>query len=338
MTTNEVAIPGTVELTSPGLPDPSDRALERIEKQARAMSAAHQLGSALAGTDMVPRDYKGKPDNATAAILYGAELGLSAIQSLQNVFIVHGKPAMYARTMVALAINAGHQVGEIASSAESVTWFGKRGDTGQEFTAEWTIERAKQAEYLSNALYKKQPIEMLRAKAQTEVCRTLFADVLLGMAYSVEDLELEGQPIRAKAERVTAGPKRGMAGLADSLGVGGSAAAASDSVENREPTQVSASDQGEQVDTAAGSAPPADPLCTRAQQQKLAILLDKEKVGDRTAKLEYLRDQFGRPFASSKELTKAEASQLIEYLERVQAEDAAEAEPDTPANAAGAQQ
>lgn len=325
MTSNEVAIPGTVELTSPGLPDPSDRALERIEKQARAMAAAHQLGSALAGTDMVPKDYKGKPDNATAAILYGAELGLSAIQSLQNVFIVHGKPAMYARTMVALAINAGHQVGEIASSAESVTWFGKRGDTGQEFTAEWTIERAKQAEYLSNALYKKQPIEMLRAKAQTEVCRTLFADVLLGMAYSVEDLELEGQPIRAKAERVTAGPKRGMAGLADSLGVNAAADSAADSSAHPEPAQVSATDQGEKVDTAPDNAS-AEPLCTRAQQQKLAILLDNEKVGDRQAKLDYLEAQFGRPFTSSKELTKAEASQLIDFLEQAQAGDAAPAE------------
>ncbi|MBM4522491.1 hypothetical protein GS462_21670 [Rhodococcus hoagii] len=309
MTSNEIAVPGSVELTSPGLPDPSDRALERIEKQARAMAAAHQLGSALAGTDMVPRDYKGKPDNATAAILYGAELGLSAIQSLQNVFIVHGKPAMYARTMVALAINAGHQVGEIASSAESVTWFGKRGDTGQEFTAEWTIDRAKQAEYLSNALYKKQPVEMLRAKAQTEVCRTLFADVLLGMAYSVEDLELEGQPIRAKAERVTAGPKRGMAGLADRLGVSSADA-------DPEP--------GEEAGTAEDGAPAAKPA-TAADIKKLDAALTNAGIVDQAERRTFLSGRVGRELQAAREMTRNEITAVIEFIEN--GEPVADADP-----------
>lgn len=310
MTSNEIAVPGSVELTSPGLPDPSDRALERIERQARAMAAAHQLGSALAGTDMVPRDYKGKPDNATAAILYGAELGLSAIQSLQNVFIVHGKPAMYARTMVALAINAGHQVGEIASSAESVTWFGKRGDTGQEFTAEWTIERAKQAEYLSNALYKKQPIEMLRAKAQTEVCRTLFADVLLGMAYSVEDLELEGQPIRAKAERVTAGPKRGMAGLADRLGV---------SSADADPEPV------EEAGTAEDGAPAAKPA-TAADIKKLDAALTNAGIVDQAERRAFLSGRVGRELQAAREMTRDEIAAVIEFVEN--GEPVADADPE----------
>lgn len=314
MTSNEIAVPGTVELTNPGLPDPSDRALERIEKQARAMAAAHQLGSALAGTDMVPKDYKNKPDNATAAILYGAELGLSAIQSLQNVFIIHGKPAMYARTMVALVISAGHQAGEIATSDSAVTWFGKRRDTGQEFTAEWTIERARKAGYLSNTLYEKQSIEMLRAKAQTEVCRTLFADVLLGMAYSVEDLELEGQPIRAKAERVNAGPKRGMAGLADSLGVGAGDAAASDPVEKCEPAQVDASDVGEKVDTAADSAPAAKPA-TAADIKKLDAALTNAGIVDQAERRAFLSGRVGRELQAAREMTRDEIATVIDFVE-----------------------
>jgi hypothetical protein len=190
--TTEIAPISTA--TSVELIDPSDRALERILKQARAMEAAHHLGSALAKTGMVPDIYRDKADDATAAILFGAELGLSAIQSLQNIFIVRGKPAVYSRTMVAQVIAAGHFVYEESAAPESVTWKGRRADSGVEFTSTWTIDRAKAAGFTSNKLYQSMPTEMLRAKAQAEVCRTMAPDVLLGMAHSREELELSDSP------------------------------------------------------------------------------------------------------------------------------------------------
>lgn len=202
--------------------DPSDRALERILKQARAMEAAHHLGSALAKTGMVPDIYRDKADDATAAILYGAELGLSAIQSLQNIFIVRGKPAVYSRTMVAQVISAGHFVYEESATPESVTWKGRRSDSGVEFTSTWTIDRAKAAGFTSNKLYQTMPTEMLRAKAQAEVCRTMAPDVLLGMAHSREELELEPQAAIKKVRNET-----GVEGLRGALGMkDGSEAAA----------------------------------------------------------------------------------------------------------------
>lgn len=304
--TNEIEQYAPAELVTASQADSSDRALDRIEKQARAMVAAHKLGSALAATDMVPKDYKGKPDNATAAILFGAELDLSAIQSLQNIFIIHGKPAMYARTMVALVIKAGHRLTEVEATPESVTWKGVRRDNGEEFTSTWTIDRATKAGFLTNDLYKKQPTEMLRAKCQTELCRTMAPDVLLGMSFSVEDLELEQRPIQATSERVPAGPKRGTAGLAERLGV----------ASTPEPEKASEPEP---------EAPAAPAMATNAQLKKLNILLANEKLDTREQKLEWLEGQFGRKFASSAELTKAETTPLIEFLEKAQAEDATKA-------------
>lgn len=170
--------------------DPSDAALDRMLRQARGMQAAHQIGTALAATSMVPQHFQGKPDDAAAAIMHGNELGLPAIQSLQQIFVVRGKPAMYARAMVAIILSKGHRIFEVAASADSVTWAGIRRDTGDEITATWTIERAQQAGFTSNKLYESQPVEMLRAKAQSEVARNLFPDVLLGMS-AREDLELQ---------------------------------------------------------------------------------------------------------------------------------------------------
>lgn len=281
---------------TPYVPEPSDDALNAIMRQAEAMSAAHKLGSALAGTDMVPQDYKGKPDNATAAILYGAEVGLSAIQSLQQIFIVHGKPAMYGRTMVALVMKAGHEIGEVEATQDSVTWHGRRRDNGREFTAEWAIGRAELAGYVKNAKYKTNPIEMLRAKAQTEVCRTLFPDVLLGMAHSVEDLELE--TVRVVSERVEP-PKRGVAGL--------KAALAPAPAPEPEPTPEQ----------------PVVEYATRDQQNRIAELLDAQGVTTKPAKLKYLQDQFGADIKSAADIPAERAGELIAFLEHPEGGDVA---------------
>jgi hypothetical protein len=167
---------------------------------AQNMSAAKQLADALCATDMVPAQYKGKPANGAAAILYGEEIGLNPIQSLQNIFIVQGKPAIYARTAVALVRRHGVKVKTVATSDESVTVSAER--EGQLEESTWDIARATAAGYLSNAKYKSNPQEMLYSKAAMEVCRKIAPDVLLGIAYSGEELELE-TPVRVESSRVS---------------------------------------------------------------------------------------------------------------------------------------
>ena len=159
---------------------------------AQELDAAHRLGTALCGTEFVPASFRGKPDAAAAAILAGKSLGLDPMNSLSNIFVVQGRPAMYARTMVALVLSAGHDIRRTSATPEAVTILGRRKGQAewQEFT--WTIDRARQAGYLSNKKYTSDPIAMLTAKAQAEACRTIAPDVLTGVAaYSVEDVELE---------------------------------------------------------------------------------------------------------------------------------------------------
>lgn len=175
----------------------------------QAMGNAKQLADALCDTDMVPVMYRGKPGNAAAAILFGNELGLDPIQSLQNIFVVHGSPAIYARTAVALLKGRGIKFRTIEQSAESVTIRAERGDEVEEST--WNIKRATTAGYTSNKRYQTNPTEMLWAKAAMEVSRRIAPDILLGIAYSSEELELEGQ---SKASpRKVASQRRGVDGL-----------------------------------------------------------------------------------------------------------------------------
>lgn len=196
MTSNDLA----VQDTASNMPAaPSSSAIGILNQQVEAMTAAHQLATVLSNTAMVPKTYRGKPDDSAAAILYGAEIGLGPLQSLQQIFVVHGMPAIYARTMVALVKGRGFKVETVESSDERVTVKAEspRGEVEQ---ATWDIARATKAGYTSNAKYKSDPQAMLYSKAASEVCRKIAPDVLLGIAYSAEELELE--PVKATAERV----------------------------------------------------------------------------------------------------------------------------------------
>ena len=57
-------------------------------------------------------------------------------------------------------------------------------------------------------------------------------------------------------------------------------------------------------------------VATGAQLQKLAILMGEAGINDRDDRLAYVAQSVGRPVASSKELTKAEASRVIEALSK----------------------
>lgn len=184
--------------TTISTPEVTDAGLNDLMRQAEAMSAAHKLATVLCNTQMVPQTFRGKPDDGAAAILYGAELGLKPQQALQQVFVVHGQPAIYARTMVALLKGKGYKFETVESTDESVTVRGVA-PSGEQETSTWTIERAKKANYTSNKKYQTDPQAMLYAKAASEVSRRLAPDVLLGIKYTAEDLELE--PVKMSATR-----------------------------------------------------------------------------------------------------------------------------------------
>jgi|GEM_PF-1607009 len=187
----------------------------QLMAHAQAMSAAKQLADALCDTDMVPATYRGKPGNGAAAILYGAELGLTPIQSMQQIFVVHGTPAIYARTAVALVKRHGYQIRTVEDTDESVTVSATDPRTGQVEVSTWDLARAERAGFTSNKKYSTEPRAMLWAKAAMEVCRRIAPDVLLGIAFSSEELEFEAAP--QQAPRRVQSTRRGVDGLRAAL-------------------------------------------------------------------------------------------------------------------------
>ena len=158
---------------------------------ANEMAAAGQLADSLCRTQFVPENFRGKQGDTAAAIMMGKSLGMDPLNALQNLFVVRGRPGMYARTMHSLVLRAGHEVYRAAATEQAVTVRARRRGENQwqEFT--WTMDRAKKAGYVGNQKYQTDPMGMLSAKALAEACRTIAPDVLTGIAATtVEEIQL----------------------------------------------------------------------------------------------------------------------------------------------------
>lgn len=262
----------------------------RLVAWAQAASAANQLAKALVSTTFCPAQFMGKPGDATAAIIAGDELGMPPLSALRSIYVVHGTPAMYARTMRALALAHGHEMWTELASDSKVIVCGRRRGSDKIERREWTIQRAQKAGYTTNKKYASNPQEMLQAKADAEVARLIAADVLAGIPYSVEDLELDQQ------QTVTVEPKRTVRRTAPKA-------------EKPEPEEPALDPD------------PADaePMITEAQMKKLHASLNARGMS-RDEALAFATSLIGRDLTSSKELTKAEASQVIDALEDEPAE------------------
>lgn len=142
----------------------------------------------MAKSGMVPAHFRGKPADIMVAALAGRELGMAPIAALQHVVVISGKPTLSAEGRVALLRKHGHSLTGTASPERAVVT-GKRRDTGDEITVEWTIQMAQRAGLLRNNTWKQYPEAMLWARAVSQLSRMLFPDVFLGVSYTAEELQ-----------------------------------------------------------------------------------------------------------------------------------------------------
>ena len=199
--------------TPPNLPVPisGDAAgLSILGDWLTAAESASALARQLVHSFFVPQAYKPSGPNgvevavanATGAILLGQSLGLDPLTSLQQIYVVHGRPGMYSKMKVALAQRAGHRIWEEEYTPERSTWAGQRAGSEDVVRITLTIEDAKRAGWTSNAAYSKTPADMLAARCQSRVVDRIAADALFGLR-SIEDLDDEPAPV-AVAAKVTA--------------------------------------------------------------------------------------------------------------------------------------
>lgn len=196
---------GTIEQTQGELLQASSR----LREFAADADAAYRIALVLAPTPFIPTSYRKRGDQwlekdavaqtAAAAMLSGDEVGLSPMQSLASIDVIEGKPALNALAQRALVQAHGHDVwiheriadGRGDRSRVSVTVRGRRAGSDHIAESTWSLDRARQAGLLSKRNWQNHPEAMCFARASSDVCRQIAADVLLGLAYSTEELQDE---------------------------------------------------------------------------------------------------------------------------------------------------
>ena len=134
----------------------------QLRSWALAMSDAGNLARVLCASSFAPAHLRGNTTDAGVAIMKGASLGLDPIAAMESIYVISGKPALYARTMLAVVQQAGHDVWVDDQSDTSVTVSGRR----------------RGSQHVQSAT--------------AEVCRMIAADALMGLSYSAEEVELDG--------------------------------------------------------------------------------------------------------------------------------------------------
>lgn len=301
-------------------------ALGRWAYDARQAAAVAQ---SLARTPFVPASLRDRsnPDvtaaNVTAVILTGTELGLEPMAALRSIDIIQGTPATRAVTVRAIVLSRGHDMWVTESTETRCIMRGKRAGSEQVQESVWTLDRAKKLGLTGKENWRKQPQAMLMARATSELGRLIAADALLGIPYSVEELDdgadsvaagpdaasVEQAPARRTAQRRT----RGQQAVARPPVATEEPAAGPPEPEFDEPPATQPA--------AAASEPepvvePDVPMISDKQVQKLAVSYNELGIKDRGERLTDVTSFLGRDVESSKDLTRDEATRLIDDLER----------------------
>jgi len=167
---------------------------------------AEHVVNAICSSSLVPQQYRGKKGEALAAVIYGAEIGLSPLQAMQSIAVINGKPSVYGDALIAL-VQAHPMYESIQESIENtkdgltaVCTVKRKGSP--EHTVRFSETDAKLAgKWGSTGPWKQYPKRMLQMRARGFACRDQFADALKGLIIREEAQDYEIINVTPKANK-----------------------------------------------------------------------------------------------------------------------------------------
>lgn len=199
MTSNEIATRDEETAAVVAHLNASPPTESELEAWARDAIAISQISANIATTSLAGA-YRGKPDEVTAVILAGHELGIQPMTSLKSIDVIQGQPALRAHAMRGLLQSKGHEIELVESDDQHCVMRGRRKGADDWQTVVWDIPRAQKLGLLGKDQWKKQPKTMLINRATGEICRLVAADALHGMPYAAEELDgyVHGETVQQK--------------------------------------------------------------------------------------------------------------------------------------------
>jgi hypothetical protein len=161
----------------------------------------------LADSDLVPKDFKGKPGNCLIAMQWGAEVGLQALQALQSIAVINGRPALWGDGLIAIVRSspACEYILEEDDGKMATCRVKRRGEPEQART--FSMDDAKAAGLQGKqGPWSQYPKRMRQMRARAFALRDVFPDVLRGMPVAEEVMDTPKDMGKAEVVEPAAGP------------------------------------------------------------------------------------------------------------------------------------
>ncbi len=72
-----------------------------------SLSEAMEFAKMMAESEMVPKNFRGKPGDVLIAVQMGSEVGMQPMASIQNIAVINGKPGIYGDAGKAILLSKG---------------------------------------------------------------------------------------------------------------------------------------------------------------------------------------------------------------------------------------
>jgi len=161
-----------------------------------------QFCSMIAQSNMVPKDFRGRPGDVMIAVQMGMEVGLKPMQALQSIAVINGRPALWgdgALAVVRARPDCDDIVETVSGESEArvaTCTITRRGRTPVVRT--FSVADAKKAGLFGKeGPWRNYPDRMLQMRARGFALRDAFPDALKGFAIAEEAMDIPVDAIAA---------------------------------------------------------------------------------------------------------------------------------------------
>ena len=195
---------GTAPLASPAVPSVLAPA---------TFAELVEFATIAARSQLVPTAYRGHPEDVLLAVQLGSEVGLRPMQSLQNIAVINGHPAVFGDALPGLckASVVYEDLIEIWEREDdpgfltAVCVAKRHGSTP--VTAKFSVIDAKRAGLWTKAgPWQTYPRRMLQMRARSFALRDAFPDVLKGLISVEEAMDIPASSNRPATAPTATGP------------------------------------------------------------------------------------------------------------------------------------
>jgi len=164
-----------------------------------------RVSNLFARSDLVPSHYRGKPENCMLTCQMAMRLNLEPLMLMQNTYIVHGRPGMEGKLVIALVNTRGPFAGPIKwefdneENPKRCTAFATHKITGKacKATITWEMVQAEGWNKKEGSKWNTIPAQMFRYRTAVFLARAYCPEVMFGFP-TVEELRDIDEPERKR--------------------------------------------------------------------------------------------------------------------------------------------